>query len=419
MRFSDHITRMDVQFTKYIQRFDNPATIFLMKFVTGWASQGLIIAMLTILSLYAVITARWEREIILLVCSSLSVLTASILKVKVEKPRPDGNIIKAFINEKTYNFPSGHASISVSFYGFLAFLFFIYHMPVVAGIVLILVIAICFSRIFLGAHYLTDVIGGAILGGMNLLLLTWLYGILPAEMIQPKHVLGIIILGLFGLFVFYRPAVKSVMARFSEREKRLAVGCFMFFIVIELVHLGGISFLMLMVLLWLMGIREIRKTTKDIRLVISAIIVFSILIANIVYLRHTSEFLAFLALISAWATDSAAYFVGKKWGKTKIFPKISPNKSLEGTVGGILFAMILINSIFPDFLRGNWKILVLSIVLAITAVVGDLLESAFKRYIHTKDSGDALPGHGGILDRIDSSLMNCLVMIIIHAARWL
>lgn len=109
--------------------------------------------------------------------------------------------------------------------------------------------------------------------------------------------------------------------------------------------------------------------------------------------------------ILVWGADSAAYFVGRKWGKTKLAPMVSPGKSREGVVGALLFTMLI--ALVVVWLSGmpasTWPwAMGLSIVTVIFSIVGDLFESMMKRKIGVKDSGNLLPGHGGILDRIDS-----------------
>jgi phosphatidate cytidylyltransferase len=104
-----------------------------------------------------------------------------------------------------------------------------------------------------------------------------------------------------------------------------------------------------------------------------------------------------------WATDSAAYFVGKAIGGWKIWPAISPNKTWSGLVGGVLAAYLVgcITVWFNDSEKPNLLIF-LSVVLSIYGQIGDMVESWIKRTFGVKDSGKAIPGHGGILDRVDS-----------------
>ena len=124
------------------------------------------------------------------------------------------------------------------------------------------------------------------------------------------------------------------------------------------------------------------------------------------YLLQASpgRLLALLAIV--WIADTAAYFVGRRFGKRKLAPRISPGKTWEGVMGaaaavGVYYALLWL-AIAPDFLGGNRSAdLVLVIAVAVLSIEGDLFESWMKRRAGVKDSGALLPGHGGILDRID------------------
>ncbi|KZE65904.1 phosphatidate cytidylyltransferase [Fictibacillus phosphorivorans] len=124
----------------------------------------------------------------------------------------------------------------------------------------------------------------------------------------------------------------------------------------------------------------------------------------------------FLILFMIWATDSGAYFVGKSMGKRKLWPVISPNKTIEGAVGGIFFSLLVgIISYAVNFVELSLiHILVISVVAGIFGQIGDLAESAFKRIYDVKDSGTLLPGHGGILDRLDSALFVFPLLHVLH-----
>ncbi|MDW8102031.1 MAG: phosphatidate cytidylyltransferase [Anaerolineae bacterium] len=111
-----------------------------------------------------------------------------------------------------------------------------------------------------------------------------------------------------------------------------------------------------------------------------------------------------LTLFITWAEDSGAYFVGLKWGKRPIWPRLSPKKTWEGTIGGWLagvLAAIVLGTIAGIPLHHS---LALGIIVATTAPFGDLAVSMIKRQVGAKDSGTIFPGHGGMLDRIDSLL---------------
>ena len=113
----------------------------------------------------------------------------------------------------------------------------------------------------------------------------------------------------------------------------------------------------------------------------------------------------FLLFVLIWSSDSFAYFTGRLFGKHKMAPKISPKKTWEGFVGGVIFTLVLgyfIEQKFPD-LRGNW--MVVGFLVSVFAPLGDLVESQLKRTFGVKDSGNIIPGHGGILDRLDSFII--------------
>ena len=109
------------------------------------------------------------------------------------------------------------------------------------------------------------------------------------------------------------------------------------------------------------------------------------------------------SLFMIWATDSGAYFIGKAMGKRKLWPEISPNKTIEGSIGGVLCAVI-VSVLFVLFTDIHASLIGITVALSVFGQIGDLVESAFKRHFNVKDSGNILPGHGGILDRFDSLL---------------
>jgi phosphatidate cytidylyltransferase len=109
-------------------------------------------------------------------------------------------------------------------------------------------------------------------------------------------------------------------------------------------------------------------------------------------------------LVLVWVADSAAYFVGRAWGRHKLAPTISPGKTWEGAAGGVggaLVYAIICKRLFDDVAWAAY--LAAALLLAVLGIVGDLFESAAKRRAGVKDSGALLPGHGGILDRVDSA----------------
>jgi phosphatidate cytidylyltransferase len=126
---------------------------------------------------------------------------------------------------------------------------------------------------------------------------------------------------------------------------------------------------------------------------------------NFIRNQYNGTYTLLFLFILIWGADSAAYFVGKKWGKTKLAPDVSPGKSVQGLIGALLFsvvaAVIVLWTSHAALRIWPWVIL-LSLVTIVFSVVGDLFESMLKRQAGLKDSGQLLPGHGGLLDRIDS-----------------
>ncbi len=116
----------------------------------------------------------------------------------------------------------------------------------------------------------------------------------------------------------------------------------------------------------------------------------------------------YLIFAVIWAVDIGAYFTGVKWGRHKLAPQISPHKSWEGALGGVIFGLAAVAVIKISFLAQKPWLGCLALGLAITIVgqLSDLVESALKRNYGVKDSGSLLPGHGGILDRFDSILLS-------------
>ena len=115
--------------------------------------------------------------------------------------------------------------------------------------------------------------------------------------------------------------------------------------------------------------------------------------------------------VVVWSTDIGAYMIGRKIGKHKLWPVISPNKTWEGSIGAVVCALIcsaiymaILGSLGINFGVSELTMIILAFFLSIVGQMGDLVESAYKRFYGVKDSGKILPGHGGILDRFDSML---------------
>jgi len=119
---------------------------------------------------------------------------------------------------------------------------------------------------------------------------------------------------------------------------------------------------------------------------------------------HGARLVLYVCLI-VWAADSGAYFAGKSLGKHKMAPHVSPNKTIEGLIGGMITALVIgwVTAQWFDIqFSSYWAMVVITLATVVISVLGDLVESMFKRVAGIKDSSNIIPGHGGVLDRIDS-----------------
>ena len=121
-----------------------------------------------------------------------------------------------------------------------------------------------------------------------------------------------------------------------------------------------------------------------------------------------------LAFLNVWLTDSAAHLVGSRYGRNKLAPQISPHKTWEGAVSGLVCAAVICSAYMSLALHIRFFIaLPLALLFSVSAQAGDLLESALKRWSGVKDSGRILPGHGGVLDRFDSLLISAPIVLLL------
>ena len=131
--------------------------------------------------------------------------------------------------------------------------------------------------------------------------------------------------------------------------------------------------------------------------------------------KSSGNFYVWLIFIGAWVTDTCAYYSGKFFGKHKLCPKVSPKKTIEGSIGGIIGTSIicgiygLVASNFADVMP-VYHFVLIGFICAIVSQFGDLVASSIKRYVDIKDYSKLIPGHGGILDRFDSILFTSLVV---------
>lgn len=179
---------------------------------------------------------------------------------------------------------------------------------------------------------------------------------------------------------------------------------------LELFFLGTLLFLTYTV------ITKNRFTYEDVAFSLLSILYVGIGFYYFIETREASLTYVFYSLFIIWATDSGAYFIGRAMGKNKLWPDISPNKTTEGFIGGIISALI-VAALFSFFANMGVSVFILMIATAFLSVfgqIGDLVESAMKRHFNVKDSGSILPGHGGMLDRFDSLLFVWPLIHLFH-----
>ena len=191
----------------------------------------------------------------------------------------------------------------------------------------------------------------------------------------------------------------------------LAIGTVVF-------DLASIMIFMLIILLILTVLTKNRFTFDQASFMLFATLYVGVAFYFLLEMRMIGLNYFLFILFLVWATDSGAYFVGKSLGKRKLWPAISPNKTIGGAVGGLILAVIIgvgFQLIHP-FDYSYSYIIIISIIISISGQLGDLVASAIKRHYDIKDFGKLLPGHGGVLDRVDSLLFVFIVLQLLQFA---
>ena len=173
-------------------------------------------------------------------------------------------------------------------------------------------------------------------------------------------------------------------------------------------------------LLFLFRLPEITEVHNRLGWIILGLVYLPFLLGHLVLLRmlpQGQEWI-FLTLIAIMSGDSFAYFIGRSLGKNKLYPVVSPNKTIEGALGGLFGSILAVLIVRYTFLPtiGIFSAILIGLVLGVMGQLGDLFESLLKRACQVKDSGTMIPGHGGILDRLDSLLF--AFPIVYYIARY-
>ncbi len=185
------------------------------------------------------------------------------------------------------------------------------------------------------------------------------------------------------------------------------------------IAIGFVILILLVEIVAIARLRQIDKIRQNLILSYGAAVALAVtMLPFVVSLEKGREILAFGILV-VFAADSGAFFVGRTFGNRKIAPKISPGKTWEGLIGGIVAALIaswaLSNLLSLEY--SFTKILSMGLAIAVIGIAGDLGESWIKRLSGVKDSGSIIPGHGGIMDRLDALAPNFVFIYFIE--RWL
>ncbi|MEN9699786.1 MAG: hypothetical protein RLZZ301_984 [Bacteroidota bacterium] len=216
-----------------------------------------------------------------------------------------------------------------------------------------------------------------------------------------------------GLWEFYQFFKDHEIAEVSK-EIGIFIGLFIYVLLVGISFkwVSVISLSLIFPLFFTLILNELWARKKH-PIINIAVLVFGIIYVVVpfylsidLHVRDTSSLPKVLGMfILIWTNDSFAYFSGRLFGKHKLFERISPKKTWEGSIGGILFTMFFAYLIGAYINHGEvlfW--MVSALIIAPCAIFGDLLESLFKRSLNIKDSGRMLPGHGGVLDRFDAAL---------------
>lgn len=175
-------------------------------------------------------------------------------------------------------------------------------------------------------------------------------------------------------------------------------------------YLAGLFFAGLLLMILTMVFRYPRIDYSDIALNLFAAFYIGFFFSYGLAVNEIGEsfYILLLVFLLTWASDVGGYLFGRLWGKNKLIPQLSPGKTREGAIGAVLLTVIcalLYKFIFKADYMGIVDAMLLGLAASLAAQLGDLLESAMKRYFGVKDSGQIIPGHGGVLDRFDSLLL--------------
>lgn len=234
--------------------------------------------------------------------------------------------------------------------------------------------------------------------------------------------LGILILSILGLFELFKVSRKKGVKPLSLLAYVASIA---YYVTLDNKYLSNniyykylfATIVMAVLLLMCFTVINTKYNYIDIAVTIFGFIYVPVFLGNIVLVNQMQygKYLVWLIFISSWICDTGAYYAGRFLGKHKLAPKVSPNKTIEGSIGGLI-SSCLACGIFGIFIRSlnvNIDVIhffLIGLICGFFCQFGDLMASSIKRYVGVKDFSNLIPGHGGILDRFDSILFASVVV---------
>ncbi|MFU0823887.1 phosphatidate cytidylyltransferase [Clostridium sp.] len=228
----------------------------------------------------------------------------------------------------------------------------------------------------------------------------------------------VMILSLFGMYEFFSIAKKDNIRPLSIIAYILCIIYYIFFIDNNINYSMIFSAVIISIFMMLcIPVINEKYNFIDISITILGYIYISIFFSFIVLIngKDYGEYLVWLVFISSWMCDTMAYYVGKYFGKNKLCPKVSPKKTIEGSIGGLIGSTlscgiygVILNKIGVNIPIFNFFLI--GLFSGLFCQFGDLAASSIKRYVNVKDYSNLIPGHGGILDRFDSILFSSVIV---------
>ncbi|MCY6958263.1 phosphatidate cytidylyltransferase [Clostridium brassicae] len=252
---------------------------------------------------------------------------------------------------------------------------------------------------------------------LGAVLLSPLIIVLFAGGVYLKYV--VMFLSLMGMYEFFKIVQSKGIRPISGICYLVCIIYYVFFIGKDPTNYKNVFSILVIAMIIMLCIPIISEEYSfiDVAITIFGFLYIAVLLSFIVQVnkKHFGNYLVWLIFISSWLCDTSAYYVGKYFGKNKLCPRISPKKTIEGSIGGLLGSTISCG-LYGAFIISKgvniplYNFYLIGIICGVLGQFGDLVASSIKRHTGVKDFGDVIPGHGGILDRFDSILFASAVV---------